>query len=244
MQSLRTPQALKAFLASQSGQPGCFADTTFLYALAYDDDRLYPSAIEISEILAEFQIPIYANVISRMEFVDLIFRKQITQGAVEVFKSLQQNLANRDVFNLLKNIRDRDTAHRKAMVSFKVGERQLKDLREKLADSGQAINWKSFCDTYAGAKLFNEWQMMEQELGLNFVELMEGEISPLFAKPLYWGDMVQVMADHGIRGPDAMIVNLFTKSRFPVLITGDADLESCFADNLELGQDRAVLFLN
>lgn len=244
MQILRAPQELKAFLADQSGQPGCFADTTFLYALAYDDDRLYSSAVEASEILAEFQVPIFANVISRMEFIDLIFRKQITLGAVEVFKSLQQNLANRDVFNLMKNIRDQDTAHRKAKTSFKIGERQLKELRDELAKSGGSHNWKSFCDTYAGAKLFNEWQMIEQELGLNFVEIMEGQTSALFDKPLFWRDMVQVMAEYGIRGPDAMIVNLFAKSKFPVLITGDGDLESWLTDNLDLGPNRAVLFLN
>lgn len=137
MQILRTPQELKGYLANHSGQPGCFADTTFLYGMAYDDDRLYSSAVETFEILAEFQVPIYANVISRMEFVDLIFRKQITLGAIEASKSLQQSISNREVFNLMKNIRDQDTAHRKAMASFKIGERQLKDQASRATLSGK-----------------------------------------------------------------------------------------------------------
>lgn len=36
------------------------------------------------------------------------------------------------------------------------------------------------------------------------------------------------MATHGQRGPDAMIVNLFDKSKFPLLITSDSDLEFVF----------------
>ncbi|MGE3758208.1 MAG: hypothetical protein AB7H97_10650, partial [Pseudobdellovibrionaceae bacterium] len=104
-------------------------------------------------------------------------------------------------------------------------------------------DWKDFCSKYIGTMLTTEWTMLEQEWGLNFVEVMEGQISPLFNSPLYWTDMVQVMAEHGQRGPDAMIINLFAKSNFPLLITSDSDLETCFTDPLQDYSDKAILVL-
>ncbi len=90
--------------------------------------------------------------------------------------------------------------------------------------------------------LASEWQMIEDEFGLNFVEIMEGQISNLFNSPLIWKDMVEFMGTYGQRAPDAMIVNLFLKSKFPLLITSDSDFESCFTDPI-LHQDKAIYIL-
>lgn len=58
--------------------------------------------------------------------------------------------------------------------------------------------------------------MIEEDLGLRYVEIMHGAISEFFNKPLRWADMVRIMADYGMRAPDAMIANLFAKSKFPL----------------------------
>ena len=58
-------------------------DTGFLYALAYKDDRLFETANDIHDLLVEHEVPIYSNVISRMELINLIFRKQATIGCIE-----------------------------------------------------------------------------------------------------------------------------------------------------------------
>jgi predicted nuclease of predicted toxin-antitoxin system len=55
--------------------------------------------------------------------------------------------------------------------------------------------------------------------------------------------MVQIMAEHGLRGPDAMIVNLFDKSRFSLLITSDSDFENYFDDSMRIGQPKAIFLL-
>jgi hypothetical protein len=80
--------------------------------------------------------------------------------------------------------------------------------------------------------LKNEWQIMEEELGLHFIEVLEGQTSDIITEPLKWIDMVQTMGDLGIRGPDAMIINLFTSSNLPLLITADKDFEFKNSDDV------------
>lgn len=84
--------------------------------------------------------------------------------------------------------------------------------------------------------------MLEEELALNFVEVMEGAESELFHSPLRWADMVALMGAHGLRGPDAMIANLFRKSKFSVLITTDGDFES-FLPSLPASAGNQAIFL-
>jgi hypothetical protein len=55
--------------------------------------------------------------------------------------------------------------------------------------------------------------------------------------------MVEVMGEYGLRGPDAMIVNLFSKSSFQILITADSDFESCLSDPLISSSDKAIFLL-
>ncbi|MBK9322382.1 MAG: hypothetical protein IPM97_05420 [Bdellovibrionaceae bacterium] len=90
--------------------------------------------------------------------------------------------------------------------------------------------------------LKNEWQIMEEELGLHFVEVLEGQTSDIITEPLKWIDMVQTMGDLGIRGPDAMILNLFTSSNLPLLITADKDFEFKDSDDKSnLGKTILIL---
>src|SRR4051812_22309580 len=130
MRILRTAQELSTYLKSTNCKPGCFADTSFLYGVAYRDDRLFEKANDVLDILSENSIPIYANVISRMEFVDLILRKQLTAACVALFDELEPDSDNKELFNLLKNIRDRNTAALRINESYKISETQIKKLRK------------------------------------------------------------------------------------------------------------------
>lgn len=87
-------------------------------------------------------------------------------------------------------------------------------------------SWEEFCAQYIGSLLVNEWMMLEDDYGLNFVEVMEGGRSELFHSDLRWTDMVYLVGEQGIRAPDAMILNMFIKSKFPLLITTDGDFDS------------------
>jgi hypothetical protein len=82
MKVLKGVEKLSSYLEKHDCRIGCFADTGFLYAVSYQDDRLYNVASQVHDILAEREIAIYTNVISRMEFVDLIFRKQVDRESI------------------------------------------------------------------------------------------------------------------------------------------------------------------
>ncbi|MGE4131963.1 MAG: hypothetical protein AB7F86_10015 [Bdellovibrionales bacterium] len=244
MKILREPGELSAyFFQKKERYPGALADTGFLYAIAYDDDRLFEKANSVLDILSDHGISIYANVISRMEFVDLIFRKQVTNGCIQLFEKLRTDLVARPIFNTLKDIRDKDTAARRQNQSYKIDERRLKGLRQNISQAFGIDDWKAFCKTYVGSMLVSEWALLEEDLDLRFVEVLEGEKSDLMTAPLVWKDMVEVMGTNGMRGPDAMIVNLFSKSKFPILITSDSDFETCFADPLDDHTDKTIFIL-
>lgn len=243
MKVLRSLEDLARHFDGLGEQPQCLADTGFLYALAYDDDRLFGQANDLLDLLSDRGASLYANVISRMEFVDLIFRKQVTQGCIQLFSTLKRESQGEPIFNLLKDLRDQDTAARRQRQSYKIDERRLKKLRQNVDQAYGIDDWKDFCKKFVGSMLVNEWTMIEEDLGLNFVEIMEGNVSELFESPLHWADMVQLMGGHGLRGPDAMIVNLFSKSKLPVLITTDGDFESCFSDPVVSEPSNKVIFL-
>jgi predicted nucleic acid-binding protein len=239
---LRTTADLSAYLKNKDCKPGCFADTSFLYGIAYDDDRLHEKANAVLDQLSENSVPIYANVISRMEFVDLILRKQMTSACISLFGQLHRTSSNETLFNLLKNIRDKDTAAR-GTESYKINESHFKKLRKLIVEATADTDWKSFCGKYVGTTLLPEWQFLEEELGLNFIEILEGSTSEFFNETLLWNDMVQIMGKNGMRGPDAMILNLFLKSKFPLLISGDSDFETYFKDSVGSTTDKAILIL-
>jgi predicted nucleic acid-binding protein len=243
MQILRGLAEFKELLENGTTKIGCLADTGFLYALAYKDDRLFEHANDIHDLLVENEIPIYSNVISRMELIDLIFRKQVTLGCIQLFESASDHSYHKPIYNILKDIRDKDTAAKRNGESFKVDEGRLKKIRKNLVKEYGITDWADFCAKYTDAKLINEWMSIEQDLGLNFVEILEGQTSDLFNDPLRWSDMVEVMGKKGLRGPDAMIVNLFDKSKFEVLITSDSDFEKCFTDPLQQISTKTILVL-
>ncbi|MBL7557653.1 MAG: hypothetical protein JNM24_17620 [Bdellovibrionaceae bacterium] len=243
MKFLRGVDELKQYLSNSSCQIGCLADTGFLYGLAYEDDRLFNHANDIHDALAEASIPIYANVISRLELIDLVFRKQVTNGCIQIFNSMKSSIQSSETFNALKYIRDKDTEAKRKHESYKIDERRLKTIRKNIDSTFGVSDWNGFCSKYIGTMLETEWSILEQEFGLNFVEVLEGQMSPLFNSPLYWKDMVNVMSKYGQRGPDAMIINLFLQSKFPLLITSDGDFETCLADPQISNSDKAILIL-
>lgn len=144
MQLIRGTDELRVFLKRNGNGVGCLADTGFLYAASFMDDRLYEQSLEIFDLLAEHNASIFVNVIARIEFVDLVFRKMLTNAAVEVSRLITKNLNNADLFNFLRNIRDQDVAHRNKKMSYKMSESTLKELRRRLVGAMGGIHGGNF----------------------------------------------------------------------------------------------------
>lgn len=66
MHFLRKLGEVSEFLETTDCQIGCLADTNFLYGLAYQDDRLFDAANDALDLLAQNEVPLYANVMSRL----------------------------------------------------------------------------------------------------------------------------------------------------------------------------------
>lgn len=114
---------------------------------------MYAQATDVFDIIAEQEIEIFVNVISRLEFVDLIFRKQITLGAIKLFDLTNPKTPNQNLYRHLKYIRDKNKENEKKGMSFKIGEFDLKKLRKEIVASSGIIGWKQFCDTYTNPHL-------------------------------------------------------------------------------------------
>ncbi len=241
MKIIKSTEEIKKYCSNIKNSE-CFADTGFLYAASFDDDRLHEKAMEIVDLLSENHLPLFANVISRMEFIDLIFRKQVTQGAIQIFNNMKSNTIHKNLYNFLKNIRDLEASYKKDGKSYKLDESRIKKLRRELILLSGPSGWKDFCNEYIGVFLVNEWAILEEEVELNFIEILEGDTDHYIKDPIYWLDMVQLMGAHGMRGPDAMIANLYLKSRFSLLITADGDFEYCF-EAVSNTDDKAVYIL-
>ena len=132
MKILKSIDDLNYYLKTNDLGPGCFADTGFLYGLTYDDDRLFNIANDVHDLLCKFEISIYTNVISRLELIDLVLRKQVTQGCLSTFNSYNITNFRSEIYKLLKDIRDKDTAAVRKKESYKIDERRLKQIRKNI----------------------------------------------------------------------------------------------------------------
>lgn len=125
--------------------------------------------------------------------------------------------------------------------SYKLNEGQLKKSRKFLTHNGtQPEGWSLFCKKYFSEPFKNEVRILEEDLGLNFIDLKEDEIHPMFNDFLSWSSLEDVVADSGLRCFDSMIVNFFSKSKFSALARGDIDFK--YLPELEDG--KVVFFIN
>jgi predicted nucleic acid-binding protein len=240
---LNNLKEVNQYLEQLGSLHGCLADTGFLYALSYDDDRFFEKANDLHDLLSEKQIAIFTNVVSRMEFVDLIFRKQVTGGVIQLYDELIAKENSKYFYNFVKNIRDLESRGRKINNSFKVGEYHIKKLREEISQHYGDKSWQDFCRQFVGKMLINEWRLLENEFGLNYMEALEGTCHELLNLPLDWVDVVQLMAEQGFRTPDAMIINMFSKSKFELLITSDQDFKKFFSTSDKELNSKAIYIL-
>lgn len=242
MQVLKGIEQLNDFLNRVDCSEGCLADSSFLYGMAYKDDRVYPQSLDVSLIFEEKNIPIYTNVVGRMEFIDLVFRKMLTRGVANLYKDTDPTTPHRSLFNRIKRIRDTEVSEKRKRKSYKLGEPGIKDLRAEIVSISGTAGWKSFCARYAGDLLTTEWKYLEEDYGLCFIEVMEGQTSEIVTNPLMWSDMVHTMGTYGVRGPDAMILNLFKSCSLNLLVTGDNDFNFDELDDPTL-ENKGVLIL-
>lgn len=232
----------KSFVeSSEKVARGCVVDTSVLFAVTYES-KSHLAATEAMEFLAEKSVPLISNVTTRSEFLDVIIRRQLTCGVIEFFNRYGKTIdSSTRLFKILKSVRDKESENESQGDVYVLEPTRLKEIRRLLSDDGNRVSrWLQFCAHYLSPRLQDEWELLEDEYGLTFLEVLEGEINDYFPKGLLWKDLVKLAGRSGLRSSDAMILNFFGSSVFEVLVTRDHDFKY-FAEIQ--GDDKTIVLL-
>lgn len=223
--TIRFSELLKT-ASSQSGiKNGCFVDTSILFAASYPPDEFNTEAEQVFEYLTELEIPVFTNVNVRSEFIDLHRRVMIPDGLGDLYTAHGKSLDG-ILYAKLQSINTSLTNARNTGKPFKFDENQIKSWRQTLRSrqlKGKN-GWLQFCADFLQNRIEATWDQTCNELGVNFFSLRNTDHSDWLTGELKWEDMASIVGRFGVGSFDAMIINLFLKSKFSLMLTADRDL--------------------
>lgn len=219
---------------------GCLVDTQFLIAATEELHPFYEDAGFIFEKLAEYKIPIFTTVTTRSEFIDIRRRFIITE-------TLMGMLATGSKWKISKNVQKTlraqktwiDTQASKESLPL-LTDHRIKDCKECFmprTKSGQ-IGWVQLCREYLADQLLQAWNILVEDLKLNYLDMRSENIPDLIPEKLEWEKMYSISETTCLSSSDSMLVNVLRCSNFPFIVSADFDIAySLLAD----GGDKTVL---
>lgn len=226
MPQIQGSELIKFIRRSPGARTGCIVDTNILFAANYNLDHFHEAAIDIFEVLMAEGIPRFANVNVRSEFIHLSRKVVIAQALLDLFHAAGTDLPQ-DIYNKLKSLRTRSDKREKEESLFRIQDHEIEEIRTLFTSYKLAADrdlWDLFCEDYLKGKLNTEWEWVEEDFGINFLTLRHGEDSKHLDGELNWEDAVNIIEKTGIGSADAMIVNLFIRSKYAFIVSGDADI--------------------
>lgn len=194
--------------------------------MSNEDHDFHEEAQFLVEKLAEYNFKLFVSVTVRSEFIDYHRRVKVTETLMGMLAASSKWKITQAVRDILKKQR--------GWIDDQIGrgnEGILNDMRIKdckqvflpLTQSGK-IGWIELCKEMLGGQLLGVWNEISNLLQLNYVDMRSEDISSLFRKDLQWENMYRFAEESALGSHDAMILNLFEASVFPILITMDYDL--------------------
>ncbi|MDZ4676316.1 MAG: hypothetical protein SGI74_02310 [Oligoflexia bacterium] len=204
---------------------GCLVDTSILFAATYDPDKFNTDAVQLFDYLAELQIPLFANVNIRAEFLDQHRRVMIPEGLASMFVEGGSKL-DRPLYLKLQSINTSMAEARRTGEAFKFNEDQIKRWREVIRQysPGRIDGWEYFCTQFLKGYIEPIWDEAEEDLGIQFLSVREEDKDDWLQTELKWDDVASLVGRFGFGSFDAMIVNLFVNSKFAAIITADREI--------------------
>ena len=206
---------------------GCIVDTNVIFAAMFPLDAHNDWAESTLEELRRLEIPIYSNINIRSEFIDLNRRVLIPEGLMDFYYYYGSELPE-SVSLGLKSLQTRKKKAAEENRTFKLSDVEIKRYR-KLLDQykhNSGVNgWTAFCEEYFRPYIKPVWSEAVQRLHLNFVGTRAIESKEHFESDPTWEEMTDIVGRSGIGSSDAMIVNLFIKSKFSLIVTADSDVK-------------------
>ena len=204
---------------------GCIVDTNVLFAASYPSDVFNEWVEEVLSLLHELEIPIYTNLNIRSEFLDLHRRVLIPEGLLTMLHDYPTQLSS-EVKAQLGLLKAKVYKTMKEDKTFKLSDFEIKKYRKLLSRTQLAGEnaWDVFCETYLQPYIEKIWDDTVMELKIKFIGTREMDNKNIFDEHPKWSELVTIVGKSGIGTSDAMIINLFQKSKLSLIVTADSDV--------------------
>ena len=205
---------------------GCIVDTNVLFAANYEMDPFHEWAWELFDAFSKTGITAYTNLNVRSEFIELNRRVHMAYCLVDFYGDWTSSLD----FPFEKKLKSIESSVKEAAREkrvFKISDRDIKLFKKLMnanAESHGTPNWRTFCINYFAPHIKVVWERTVSELGIHFLGTREIESKEFFDEHPKWEEMLSILGESGIGTFDAMIVNLFLKSKLPMIATADSDV--------------------
>ena len=204
---------------------GCLLDTNFLIAAIYEVHRFHSEAVSLFDAMAEAGIPLYVSLSARSEFLDLQRRIILTEALMQMASEKSKWRISADVLKELRNQRRWIGIQAEKEEMPILSESRIKMVKQVFLPRTQSgkSGWLELCQYYL-APLLSTWDQTVTAMGLQYIGARESEEGKLFSSKLRWETMYELSAKTALSSMDAMILNVFNSSVFPLLVTTDYDL--------------------
>ncbi len=204
---------------------GLVVDSNIIFAASYELDIFHDEVAEILNVLSEHDIPLFTNVNIRSEFLELHRRVLIAESLIDFYEDYGSEMEPQ----LQHQLKSHRTSYRKAIEEdrlFKLSDQRIKSFRKQLMEfkANDHDAWQLFCQNYFSVRMAGLWEKAVEIFNLHFISLRQNDKSPQVSGDLSWKQMENLVSQYGIGVSDAMILNLFLNSTFPVVLTADSDL--------------------
>ena len=216
---------LKLKALHEDFEKGCIVDTSIVFAVSYPNDNHNSSAAELFEYLIELKIPVFTNVNIRAEFIQNQFQVMVPEGLADLYFKHGKKLSQTVYKKLQSNYTMINEAKNKGL-SYKFSNSKISEWRDFVRENylQDSDAWFDFCQAYINHRIEQMWDDTCEEVGVNFLTLRGSDSKKWMTGPIDWKDASSLVGNFGIGSFDAMIVNLFLNSHFPILITADKEI--------------------
>ena len=206
---------------------GIVVDTNILISATYDFDTFFDETNDLLDLLIANNIPLYCNVNVRAEFLEIHRRIIFTEALLSLEAAVTLSTLPLELSKKLSSLRSNQKKREQdGRAPVRLGEADIKGYKLlMIREQGIKGNlWDTFCADYVGDNLAKTWDVMVENVGLNFLSMrQEDQDNHLLTRP-DWGDAVKLMSQQGVSSSDAMILNMFLASKFQAILSSDTDI--------------------
>jgi hypothetical protein len=218
---------LEQYLQSfKSKVDGCIVDSQFLIAILYELHTFHEDATILFNTLAKYEVPIFATVTTRSEFLDIQRKIIITEALMGMLGSASPWKLTKNVEKMLRKHKfwiDQQAAKDEMPILTDIRIKECKETFFPKNQSGKS-GWLEICNYYLKDKLLNSWSLLETKAGINYLDMKDPNIEKYFPEGVNWSEMYKISERTCLGTSDAMIINMLNSSILPFAVSADYDM--------------------